>query len=238
MRHIALQFVVFMLLINVANIANASLITVSFDGFTQGGVNIKQTLDGTKRNAKAGMYSMKVVANDKQVFNFNEDDVIEAFCVQIDQFLTVNGDVEYTVMSGQSYFNNASIVNEIAKLYTGFYNDVISQASTTNKKMYSSAFQVALWEIVYDSNSVDLLSDRYQLSATKREDVRAKATSWLGQLGGITSEFDVFVLQSETSQDLLVVNPRFSTTVSEPGALGLFLLTMGLMLRRYYSKKT
>ena len=225
----------------------ANIITVKFDGFSQGKMRIKQTLDGTARNAQVGMFDLDLVSSSGVADWLAEQSEIQAFCVELDQFLTTRRNAQYTLMSGIDFFSDRVTVDMVGRLYTGHFQSVKDQTTAKSKRIYSTAFQLALWEIVYDTNSHNLTGDRYQMQANRYHDVRAKANEFLASLSGITNQFSVFVLQSDTSQDLLVVSPtppsvngqRTSETVSvsEPTTLATFTLALLVLARRSFKRK-
>ena len=233
MNRLAVIRSVFVLVIGlIAHTAHAGVINVEFDGFSQGRTTVYQTLDGNNMNALAGMYDMSVISANNVDDWLSEQSEIQAFCVELDQYLTTSGSVEYTVMAGADFFQDAQTLDKIGRLYTGFFQSVLAQTEDKQKRIYSTAFQLALWDLVYDAATPNLLEDRYQMRADKNGTVRAKANEFLNGLANFENQFSLFVLQSDTSQDLLIVNPVPPRLVSEPSTLAAFVLMALVFVRR------
>lgn len=231
-RLTVIRMVSFWILGLCASIAHAGVIELEFDGFSQGRTGVYQTLDGKSMNASAGMYDMSVLSSNNVDDWLSEQSEIQAFCVELDQYLTTNTSVEYTVMSGGDFFQDANTLDMIGRLYTGFFQAVLNQTTKKQKRIYSTAFQLALWDLVYDANNPHLLADRYQMRADKNGTVRNKANEFLNGLAGIQNQFSIFVLQSDTSQDLLIVNPIPPELVPEPSTAAAVLLVGLAFIRR------
>ncbi len=220
----------------VSTSVQANIITVKFDGFSQGKMRIQQTLDGKSRNAQVGMFDLNLVSSSGVADWLAEQSEIQAFCVELDQFLTTKRNAQYTLMSGSDFFKDSKTVDMVGRLYTGHFQSVKDQTTNKSKRLYSTAFQLALWEVVYDTNSHNLTGERYQMRANRYHDVRAKANEFLASLSGITNQFSVFVLQSDTSQDLLVVSPT-PPAVSEPATIATLSLALLVLARRSFKRK-
>lgn len=135
-------------------------------------------------------------------------------------FLAFCVDLAHTIRSGQAYsfealpFSSAATTN-LDRLFTGFYAGVTDRLS-------AAAFQVAIWEIITDSDTgLDLASGGFR--ATNRSgasgDVLASATALLNGLSQArTGGYEITFLRSATSQDLVTVSP-----VPLPGAVGFLL---------------
>ncbi len=147
-------------------------------------------------------------------------------------FLAFCVDLAQTLKPGQSYsvealpFSTAAVAN-LDRLFTGFYTGVTDRLS-------AAAFQVAIWEIITDSDTVlDLASGGF--TAANRHgasgDVIASATALLNGLSGAgAGGYQITFLRSATSQDLITVSP-----VPLPGAAGLLaasVLAFGAIRRR------
>ena len=207
--------------------AFAGIINVTYDGFSKGNLSVQQTLNNRNRNALAGMFQFNVNSvSGVTAFDIQPGGKIDAFCVELSQNLKTTGQVAYELVDGLTYFNSLSLVDSISRLFTGFFNKVTNAAT-------SATFQMALWELISDGQanqslagvssfaSVDTMrSGSYRIRDRANE--RNMAANWLSQSGNFSNDFDVFVLRSSASQDLLIVNPR-ATQVSAPATLALLL---------------
>lgn len=207
--------------------AFAGIINVTYDGFSKGNLSVNQTLNNRNRNALAGMFQFNVNSvSGVTAFDIQPGGKIDAFCVELSQNLKTTGQVAYELVDGFTYFNNLSLVDSISRLFTGFFNSV------TNART-SAIFQIALWELISDghangvsqsisssASSDPMRSGSYRVSNRRNE--RDVAASWLTQSRNARNDFDVFVLRSSASQDLLIVNPR-ATSVSAPATIALLL---------------
>ncbi|MFD3189894.1 VPLPA-CTERM sorting domain-containing protein [Sedimentitalea sp. HM32M-2] len=134
-----------------------------------------------------------------------------AFCVDLAHNLSNGLPGPYTI--NNALFTNPVVAN-IDKLFTTGYSS-ISDAST------AAGFQLALWEIVEDSdNGFDLTSGDFKVNSASG-DVLAAANDFLGGVhgGSAMGGYQVTFLDSESGQDLVTVS-----AVPVPAA-GLLLLT-------------
>ncbi|MDX1800835.1 MAG: PEP-CTERM sorting domain-containing protein [Marinobacter sp.] len=197
-------------------------------GFPAGYRNGTITDHGTSEGASAGLFGFDV-SNASSGSPIVWDDTLQAFCVQTNALLDTSNTRTYSLVSALDHFGNASLVDQIGRLYTGYHNDVTS-ADT------SAAFQLALWELVDEdqqTNGLDLTGG--QFTATSFNTARATANGWLSSLSSITNGFNLFVLENDGSQDLLVFKPAPTVRVPEPGTLALMclgLLVLGLRMRK------
>ncbi len=215
---------IFLLAICLTSKLNAAVLTVEYSGFSQGSTNLNQTLDGTSRNAAAGMFDLDIINSD--VPWINQGSSIEAFCVELDQFIITNTSVQYNIQTGMDFFNNSNQVELIGRLYSSAFDSVLSQTDASNQRIYSSAFQIAMWELVYDFDAIDLVDNGYITDTrTSRDSIRTLADSWLGNLVNVTNNYSFLVLQSDISQDLIVAKEN-DIPVSTPSLIGLIALAL------------
>lgn len=110
--------------------------------------------------------------------------------------------------------------NDIGRLFTGFQSQVINAVN-------SSAFQLALWEIVNENSANYNLANGY-FTATRyfgnANETLALTTAqnWLNTLP-VNSAYRIQVEVSPTAQDMVVAN-----RIPEPGSLALLLGGLGI----------
>jgi len=160
-----------------------------------------------------------------------------SFCVEFSQSISYNAKVNFTLLSAGNVFGTAK-ADAITRLFTGF-------GSQVNSSSTSAAFQLALWELIddFDSsnwNSLQLTSGKFRVTSNNM--TTGLAQSWLGQLSGITSKHQMYVLTNDLAQNQLIFagtplpQPAPNAAkVSTPATLGMFgfaLVLLGLRRRQ------
>jgi hypothetical protein len=133
---------------------------------------------------------------------------IVAWCFDIAQH--VGNRVTYHTASNPLGDARASLLN---RLFTSFYHEV----DTTTK---GAAFQVAIWEIVYEDLAGPLSVGNGLFTAWKNGAVEDQANTWLANLG-TDENYRISYYLSDTNQDLLTAAPV-------PLPAGVLLLGTGL----------
>ncbi|MEX0732010.1 MAG: PEP-CTERM sorting domain-containing protein [Aquisalimonadaceae bacterium] len=201
-------------------------IDLDFTGFADGYRTGTISSNGHNQNVAAGMFSFDT-SNAQGDSPLDWTGTLEAFCVQIDTMLQQSATTTYNLMTADNYFDNAGMVDQIGRLYTGFHTAV-------SGGLASAAFQLALWEIVNESTaSLDLTSGNFV--TTGFNGARTTADAWLDGLADIDNAFTMYVLATDPtdrSQDLLVFTPKPPISVPEPGTLGLLGLGLAAMAWR------
>jgi hypothetical protein len=151
-----------------------------------------------------------------------------AWCADIYDNISVPGG-PYTHIStpaGLPAFNNS-----LGRLATRALLDGLDVTATAvGKSIMSAAFQLAVWEILYEGQG-PLSLTAGDFKATNSAAAIAQADTWLGLLGSTTSQFGVHFYDDGRTragaavQDLIVFK---RVPVPEPGALALFLVGLGV----------
>ena len=209
--------------------ASAAPLTVElqFKGTPQGTVQGDVFVGGDRTNTRAGEFSFEVISADPGV-PVDLTQRLLAYCAEANIRLTTGTSVIYTVHDPMDLFA-AGTVDNVSRLYTGFLG--ASRTSAIN----SAAFQLALWEILKESDGTtfDLSSDFFRAAygVNSSDDWNAavdQATDWLARLGNFSANRQFLLLKSDTSQDLVFI------PVPEPGMLLLIGsgLLFGVAIRR------
>jgi len=199
-----------------AGTVNAAVLTLDFTGFKNGSESGSLTVnDNTNASAQAGLFTFNITNADGETDLMGQ---IMAFCLEADVFL--DDTINYEDLTLQAYgFGDTRIAN-IEALFSKY----LGQTGSSEK---DAAFQLALWEIVYDD---DFSFEAGMFQASGFGDSVALAKTWLDSLGSGSFE-TLWALRSlgeDDSQDLI-------TWVPEPGTLALLgagLIGFGAFRRR------
>lgn len=203
--------------------ASAAPITVSYTGFTQGSQS--GTISGVRNvGVNAGQFGFNVL-DDGGVY---WDTTLQGFCIDVTTNLVVSGPVQYDLVAATSSSRlNAQQLSLIGSLYD-------QHAGSLTTATNSAAFQLALWEILYDPGTLQLTNNGSFHASAFGGNARSVAQGWLNGLdnsGSYVASHEFWVLESPlsaagklTTQSLLVARPA---AVPEPGTLAL--LGMGLL---------
>lgn len=178
--------------------------------------NLTIRINGTTNvNVSAGLF----------VLDFREGtsdwEQFETFCLQPNVYLQPFSNPYQAISLGAGAYATASAA--IGELYGRFRDAVVNDRT-------AAAFQVALWELAYDSGR-NLGAGNFQLTYLG-SDVAATANTWLAAIDGTGPRANLLALVSNPNladrQDLLVED------VPEPGTLGLLVagVLAGVGLRR------
>ena len=155
-----------------------------------------------------------------------------AFCVDLDQYL---GNPQKATIAPNLFTN--TITNNLSKLFSsvlggGTLGDVITTS------VQAAGLQVAIWEVVEDSNSYwGFNLDHGSFEVKSNWAVKSQANSYLSALSsGSLDDYDMTFFASAKNQDLVTANPVPETTPVPVPAAGLMILSamgaLGVMRRR------
>ncbi|MEO0972496.1 MAG: PEP-CTERM sorting domain-containing protein [Pseudomonadota bacterium] len=222
------------LLAAAATTAHAAELTVRFDGFAAGSRNgnIFGPNPNQSQSVAAGQFSFDVLDDPMNAY---WDNSIAAFCIDVNNALVTGQNVTYTIASAESHLSATQFSN-IGWLYDNF-------ADGLGSSVYDAAFQLALWELMYDSDPLSLLNgaDRGTFWSSGFGGARNDGQSWLDTLtqagpagqGYRASNYELFVLlphNPTNNQTLIIARPVPEPTVV--ALLGLGLLLMVALRRR------
>ncbi|WP_287112425.1 PEP-CTERM sorting domain-containing protein [Methylobacillus sp.] len=215
---------------------------------------VKATLTGYEFSSKKDVVDVNVDLKGKGLFGWwggasgdvaagaysgtwDNGDSFAAFCVELTQgFRAFGKSATYT--EGTFSATVESNLTNLANKYYSFVDDAIS----------SAAFQVAVWEIVYEKDDgLNLGKDKFQAEPTKEwqgkflfgkwvTDPDSKAAidlakTWLAGVNDdsvvATGDYALTYLQNKKYQDLVVFTAV--AAVPEPATYGMLLLGMGVV---------
>lgn len=132
-----------------------------------------------------------------------------SFCVDLEGRLKDNTLYETTKVN----FGTTAIRDNIGKLFSTAFGGGTMKAAIGSSKVKAAAFQVALWEVLYDaSGEFDLGTGNFQMAGGSWNSVKTKAQGYLDTLGQGASEYDLtfFTYQdapNDNRQDIVTATP-------------------------------
>ncbi len=148
--------------------------------------------------------------------------VIDVFCYEVRQRSNLPAQYQAAALPLNT---SALVLMDI--LFDNYY------ANHRNTAVGSAALQVALWEILEDSASLNLASGAFSIGPNTDSAVRSLANSMLASLSGLTSsgKYSYTLYTSPVSQDLIQVVSRVPLPASA-ALMGLGLLGFSLLRNR------
>jgi hypothetical protein len=174
--------------------ASAELLTLNFQGETTnpGNPSVSFTLNGTSyTNFATGPFYW---SQNSVPPNSNFPPPIATFCIEINNnkplpVIGTNTTFSVTNLSGAPTIgNNPTEIADITQLYGLYYQTAWANQSTFHGDVNSTAFQIALWKLIYDGGTnMNLATGNFQ--AANLGVYSTTAQSMLNSLNGNTSSF-------------------------------------------------
>jgi hypothetical protein len=181
-------------------------------------------------NTKAGLMKYDVKSTSGLGDAFGTGTTLGVFCVELTQS-TSSKTKTYGITDVDSYFSDekAALISE---LWGRYYDSawLTSDRYTEDQKNAAEAFQVCIWEIIYEDygNNLDVSSDDtagyYGFRA--KNVVTSLANSMLSSLDGTGTMAELTILTNGCSQDFVTASP-----VPEPATIAMLGLGMLVVTR-------
>lgn len=174
-------------------------------GYNSGAQVFGLSLDGNASSPNAGGFAG----------TWNSGDIV-FWCIELTQFFGFGGNYSDYVASAP---DNPTFTM-LGQLFHEAYGAATADAQ------HSAAFQLAIWEIVYDGD-LDLHAGGFHVTSGDAATI-AIAQGWLAALGNFTDNYNLVLLHSDSHQDFVTFGKPFDRiTVPEPSPLAL--LAVGLL---------
>jgi hypothetical protein len=224
--------------------AVADSVTLQFNQTTaSAAVSVQYTIGGVAKaeTAVPGPYYWTPVT---QPLNSTFPNPTTTFCVELNQTISTGQQYTYTVtpLASQSGVT-ATEAADISKLWGAYYNSAWGSTSFAGS-LQSTAFQLALWKLVYDGGTnLSLLSGDFVIpgatasSLSNTSTAAGLAQSWLNALAGTPSSIfstnfsgeQLEWLSNSWSQDQLTMVPTPHPNVVTPAPPGVVLAGIGFL---------
>ena len=224
--------------------ATADSVTLQFNQTTASpGVSVQYSVGGVAHveTATPGPYFWTPIT---QPVNSTFPNPTSTFCVELNQTISTGQQYTYTVtpLASQSGVT-ATEATDITKLWGAYYNTAW-ESTSFNGSLQSTAFQLALWKLVYDGGTnLSLLSGNFLIpgatasSLSNTSTAAGLAQSWLNSLAGTSSSIystnfpnqQLEWLSNSWSQDQLTMVPTPHPNVVTPTPPGVVLAGIGFL---------
>lgn len=149
------------------------------------------------------------------------------YCTDLFQSFSWGQTYAYTlVANGATNGLTNTQADRLGKLYTAAGGPA---TNTTD----SAAFQLAVWELLYDNTPGSVTSGDFRLLSGASTAQRDRADAWLTAVlaPGASKAFDAQRLYSSVAQDFVIFTPlpQPSISIPEPAGLGLVTMALGLL---------
>lgn len=218
----------------VATTAKAELVTTFIGTAPSQQVNVSATKDGVTRSFETpvGPFNFVVLSDTS---NTGLAPSFRSFCGDFFQDVALGNDYTFTpgALIDLPDVNSAVQVRKITELYDRFY-DVATDAEK------GGAFQLALWEILYDANNTDLSNGNFTAGGPGNPSSVPLAQSWLNLIGDDSipdpeRKYTLTALLSPSAQDQIV--PTADPVPAPAGVVLLVIGAAGLIARRRFAAK-
>ena len=233
-RPAALRLVAVAALMSVATTASAETVTLDFTKTTGSAtVPVTYTIGSTTTSTSItpGPYYWQQTGSP---MNSNFGSTVATFCVELNQGFP-SASADFTVSALASVAGTAK-AGAVEKLYANNYSSAWANPSFTGSST-STAFQLALWELVYDGPSGALGTGNFKYTGSLSSGVGLAAKNMLAALAGTSSSAfgnafggaQVVWLSNGNKQDqITIINPKVpETPVPAPPSVVLAGLALG-----------